>query len=106
LKIHLIREHREKKGSIVGRMLVVAYLVFQTEIGVGGNVLTRSYETLGCLATHNFFKNLWQLLSRYGVTLHPPSTSEIHLLQEDNHPFMEAIQAMSIFTTLEIMEIN
>ena len=84
MKIHLIREHREKKGSIVGRMLVVAYLVFQTEIGVGGNVLTRSYETLGCLATHSFFKNLWQLLLRYEVTLHLPSTSAILLLWEDD----------------------
>ncbi len=62
-KIHLIREHWEQPGSIVGKMLKSAYLVFQTEVGVRGNVLTRMYEALGCLATHGFSKNLWQLLS-------------------------------------------
>jgi hypothetical protein len=84
LKIHLIREHWEKKGSIIRKMLKAAYLVFQMEVGVGGDVLTRSYETLGCLATHSFFKNLWQLLLRYEVTLHLPSTSAILLLREDD----------------------
>jgi hypothetical protein len=33
-KVHLIREHWEKKGSIVGKMLEAVYLVFQTEVGV------------------------------------------------------------------------
>jgi hypothetical protein len=51
-KIHLIREHWDKLGSIVGEMLEAAYLVFQIEVGVGGNVLQRSYEALGCVATH------------------------------------------------------
>ncbi len=57
-KVHLIREHQERKGSIVGKMIEAAYLVFQTEVGVGGNVFTRSYTSLGCLASHSFFKNL------------------------------------------------
>ncbi len=58
LNINLMREHWEKKGSIVGKMLEVAYLVFKMEVGVRSNVLTRPYKTLGCLAMHSFFKNL------------------------------------------------
>jgi hypothetical protein len=65
-------------------MLEARYLVFQTEVGVRGNVLTRSYKSLGYLASHGFFKNLLQLLSRYGVTLHLPLTLAIPLLWEDN----------------------
>ena len=57
-KIHLIREHWDRPGSIVGKMLEAAYLVFQTEVGVGGTVLQMPYNELGCLATHGFFRNL------------------------------------------------
>jgi hypothetical protein len=105
-KIHLIQEHWERPGSMIGKMLESAYLVFQTEVGVRGNVLTRSYKALGCLATHGFFKNLWQLLLRYGVTFHLPSTTAISLLREDDQPLMDAIHDNRIFTTKEIVEIN
>ncbi len=67
-KVHLICEHWDK-GSIIGNILAAAYLVFQTEVGIGGNVLARAFKSLGCLASHDFFKNLWQLLSRSGVPL-------------------------------------
>jgi hypothetical protein len=97
LKLHLIREHQERRESIVSKMLEAAYLIFQTEVGVGSNILTQSYGSLGCLASHGFFKNLWQLLLRYSITLNLPSTSAIPLLWEEDQPFMDAIQATSIF---------
>ncbi len=75
-------------------------------MGIGGNVLSRSFETLGGLATHGFFKNLWQLLSRYGVTLHLPLSTEIPLLREDDRPFMEAVSSTGLFTTEELIGIN
>ncbi len=57
-KIHLIREHWDRPGCIVGKMLEAVYLVFQTEVGVGGTVLQLPYNELGCLATHSFIRNL------------------------------------------------
>ena len=62
-KIHLIREHWGKRGDVTGNMLASAYLIFQTEVGIGGDVLLRPFEKYGNLATHSFFRNLWQLLS-------------------------------------------
>jgi hypothetical protein len=87
-------------------MLEAAYLVFQTEVGVGGDVLKQSYESLSCLASHGFFKILWQLLLWYSVTLNLPFTLAIPLLWEDNQPFMEAILNTGRFTSLKIVEIN
>jgi hypothetical protein len=60
-KIHLLHEHWSRPGSIVGQMLEAAYLIFQTEVGIGGSILQWSYDELGCLATQGFFENLWQL---------------------------------------------
>jgi hypothetical protein len=105
-KIHLIREHWDRPGSIVGKMLEAAYLVFQTEVGLGGTVLQLPYNKLGCLATHGFFRNLWQLLSRYGVTLSLPQSTSIPLLREHNRPLMEAVTSTELFTTKELEQIN
>jgi hypothetical protein len=64
------------------------------------------YKALGCLATHGFSKNLWQLLLQYGFTLHLPSTTAISLLKEDDQPLIDAIHDKGIFTTKEIVDIN
>ncbi len=39
-KVYLIREHWERRGSIIGKMLEVVYVVLQTEVGVRSEVLT------------------------------------------------------------------
>ena len=87
-------------------MLEAAYLVFQTEVGVGSTVLQMPYNELGCLATHGFFRNLWQLLSRYGVTLSLPQSTSIPLLREYDRPLMEAVTSAGLFTTKELVQIN
>ncbi len=87
-------------------MLEAAYLVFQTEVGLGGTVLQLPYNKLGCLATHGFFRNLWQLLSRYGVTLSLPQSTSIPLLWEHDRPLMEAVTSTELFTTKELEQIN
>ena len=61
--IHLIWEHWGKRGDVTGNMLALAYLIFQTEVGIGGDILLRPFKKYGDLATHGFFRNLWQLLS-------------------------------------------
>jgi hypothetical protein len=76
------------------------------ELGAFFSHNLESYDSLGCIASHCFFKNLWQLLSQYSVTLNLPSDSAIPLLQEEDQPFMDAIQATSIFTTPELVDIN
>eukprot|EP00956_Cyclotella_meneghiniana_P045108 scaffold354287_cov348-Cyclotella_meneghiniana.AAC.1 len=39
------------------------------EVGVNGNVLSRSYPELSHLATHSWFKILWQYSSSYDVKI-------------------------------------
>jgi hypothetical protein len=65
-KIHLLKAYWDT-GSMSGRMLHQAYQVIQVEVSLGGNIFFRSFEAFGRLATHGFFRNLWELLYRYGV---------------------------------------
>ncbi len=105
-KIHMIREHWGQPGDGVGNMLAAAYLVFQNEVGIGGKVLLWLFEKYGALATHGFFRNLWQLLSRYGVSLRLPQDSLISVLRIDDRPLMEAVADTGIFSSMELVAIN
>jgi hypothetical protein len=87
-------------------MLAAAFVVFQTEVGIGGDILTRSYGLYGFLASHGFFKNLWQLLSWYGVSLRMPQSADIPLLWVNDRPLMHAVTATGIHTPAELIEIN
>ena len=60
----------------------------------------------GTLATHGFFPNLWQLLSKYGVSLQLPRDSLISMLHVDDKPLMEAVVDTGIFSTAELVAIN
>ena len=106
LKIHLIREHWGRPGNVVGNMLAAANLVFQHEVGIGGEILLRSFEKYGALVTHGFFWNLWQFLSKYGVSLRLPRDSLISVLCVNDRPLMEAVVDTGIFSSTEIMAIN
>jgi hypothetical protein len=45
------------------------YEAFQMEIGLNGNILTRSFPDLEHLATHSWFKILWHYASTYDVKI-------------------------------------
>ncbi len=63
-KIHQLQSHWDT-GSTLVRMLHQVFQVFQVEVGLGGNIFSRSFISFGRLATHGFFQNLWELLHRY-----------------------------------------
>jgi hypothetical protein len=105
-KIHLLWEYWGCRRDVIGDMLAAAFLVFQTEVGIGGDILTRSYGSYGFLASHSFFKNLWQLLSRYSVSLRMPQSANIPLLRVDDRPLMDAVTATGIYTPAELIKIN
>ena len=105
-KIHLIREHWGRPGDVVGDMLAAAYLVFQNEVGIGSKVLLWSFEKYGTLATHGFFRNLWQLLSKYSVSLRLPRDSSISVLRVNDRPQREAVVDTGIFSSAELVAIN
>ena len=105
-KIHLIREHWGWPGDVLGNMLKAAYLVFQNEVGIGGKVLLWPFKKYGTLATHGFFRNLWQLLSKYDVSLQLPRDSWISVLHVNDRPLMEAVADTGIFSSTELVAIN
>jgi hypothetical protein len=105
-KIHLLREHWGHRCDVIDDILAAAFLVFQMKAGIRGDILTRSYGSYGFLASHGFFKNLWQLLSQYGVSLRMPQSANIPLLRVDNRPLMDAVTATGIYTPAELIKIN
>jgi len=54
-KIHILQTNWDT-GSTIGKMLHQAYQVFQVEVGLGGNIFTKSYASFQGLATHVFFR--------------------------------------------------
>jgi hypothetical protein len=55
--------------STLGQVLQLMYESFQMEVGLDGNILTRSYQRFGDLASHSWFKVLWQYSSLYKVKI-------------------------------------
>ena len=91
---------------MIGKMLHQAYQVFQVEVGLGGNIFAKSYVSFQGLATHGFFRNLWELLERYGILFRLHADFDIPLLRERDRTLMDAVCETGIFTKQEIISIN
>ena len=104
-KLQLIREYWDS-DTTMGKMLTQSYQVFQIELGLGGNIFDKPYNALGHLATDVFFRNLWELLDKYGVSLRIHKSFDIPLLRVNDRMMMDAIQETAIFTTTELGQIN
>jgi hypothetical protein len=63
----LVRHWRT--DSTLGQALEQVYESFQMEVGLDGNILTRSYKQLQELASHSWFKVLWQYTAQYKVKI-------------------------------------
>ena len=90
--LQYLQRHWDNPSSI-GRALRCVYELAQIEIGLAGNFLLRNYETYGCLATHTWFKVLWEYLTYYKVDLFLQNV-EIPPVRRGDKVIME--EAMSI----------
>jgi hypothetical protein len=104
-KIHLIQSHWDT-GSSSGRMLHQAYQVFQGEIVLGKYIFLQSFTSFGRLATLGFFRNLWELLPRYGVVFCLHLNFGIPLLQDHNRTLMDAVRNPGIFNRRDQVTLN
>jgi hypothetical protein len=104
-KIHLLQSHWDT-GSMLGRMLHQAYQVFQVEVGLGGIIFSQTFVAFGRFATHGFFRNLWELLHRYGVVFRLHATFDIPLLCVHDHTLMDAVHNTGIFDRHEQETLN
>jgi hypothetical protein len=53
--------------TTLGQGFQLLYEAFQMEVGLDGNIFTQSFTDFGHLATHSWFKILWQYASQYQV---------------------------------------
>jgi hypothetical protein len=104
-KIQLLQSHWNT-GSTSRRMLHQACKVFQVKVRLGGNIFSQSFISFWRLATHGFFRNLWELFLRYGVMFHLHSNINIPLLQEQDRTLMDAVHDTIIFDWREQKTLN
>ncbi len=104
-KLHLV-QNEWGTDSVMGNLLSQDYQVFQVEVGLHGNMFDYSFEDYGDLATHGFFRNMWQLLQLFGVWFQLCNTFDIPLLRQDHRAVMEAIVDTGIFLQGEHVRIN
>ncbi len=89
-KMHTIQTHWSS-NTVVGKFLRHAYEAFQTEVGLGDNILSVPFKSYGALATHSWFKNFWELCDRYQVSFWIHQRFDIPLLCESNSPIMDLL---------------
>ncbi len=82
--------HHWNNNTAVGKALRGTYELCQLEIGLGGNFLEKDYNRYNVLASHTWFKVLWELLDHYKVKLTLMNTT-IAPPRERDYPLMEQV---------------
>ena len=88
--LHFIQKHWSMKTAM-GNILRCGFELIQIETGLQGNFLQRNFERLGILATHSWFKVLWELLWFFHVELDFTDNVEIPQARERDKVLMEDI---------------
>lgn len=78
--ISLLHRHWDS-NSTVGQALHLVFESFQMETGLSGNIFDYSFAKYGFLATHSWFKILWEYLDKYQVRLEFNKRFHIPLLR-------------------------
>ncbi len=77
--LHIVQNEWGTDG-VMGKLLNQAYQVFQVEVSLHSDIFDYSFEDYGDLATHGFFRNMWQLPWLFGVRFGICNTFYIPLL--------------------------
>ncbi|KAL3780888.1 hypothetical protein HJC23_009934 [Cyclotella cryptica] len=78
------------RSSTMGTILRANFELVQIDIGLSGNFLCRDYKKFQKLATHTWFKTLWEYLHRYGVKLEL-SGVDVPLIRQRDRVLMEEV---------------
>ena len=79
-----------------------SYETFLMDVGLGGNVFRRNYNTLGFLAENSWFKHLWQLCHLYGVALTINFPENLPQCCEGNRAIMDVLIDSNLFSVSEL----
>jgi hypothetical protein len=94
-KLHLLQSQWDQPTA-TGQMLRQSLEVFQMEVGL--SIFSEDYERLGHLSSHEWWKHLWQLCSRYKVSLTLSRKYITPLLREDDRSFMDDVCSTNMYT--------
>jgi hypothetical protein len=72
-----------------GHVVREAYERLQMETGLNGNVFQRSFDRFGILASHTWYKVLWEYLDHFQVKLEFDDTLTVPRVRERDKVFME-----------------
>jgi hypothetical protein len=87
--LHLLQQHWGHNTEL-GQALHLSFELVQVETGLQGNFLLRDYTTLGCLASHTWFKQLWELTHHFHIKVHI-SGKVIPSIREGDKVIMEEV---------------
>jgi hypothetical protein len=88
--LHLLQHHWSRRTDF-GKALRLAFELVQVETGLQGNFLLRNYDTYGRLATHTWFKQLWELTQHYGVDVVLSDDIIVPPIRENDKVLMEVV---------------
>jgi hypothetical protein len=88
--IRLLQRHW-RSNSTLGNALKCSFELVQLETGLAGNFLNRNYSRLHMLATHSWFKLLWELIHHYKVSVEFPDDVSIPPIRERDRVLIEDI---------------
>jgi hypothetical protein len=86
--LHLLQHHWGHNTEL-GRALLLSFELIQVETGLYGNFLLRDYNTLGCLASHTWFKQLWELTHHFQIKVTLSNKVIIPQIRENDKIIME-----------------
>jgi hypothetical protein len=88
--LHLLQHHWGHNTEL-GRALRLSFELVQVETGLYGNFLLRDYTTLGCLASHTWFKQLWELTHHFQLKVTLSDEVIIPPIRERDKIIMEEV---------------
>ena len=104
-KLHFVRSFWNT-FTPEGDHLRQSYETFLMDVGLGGNIFTQNYNTLGFLAEHCWFKHLWRLCHMYGVSLTINFPENPQQCREGNRAIMDVLVDSNLFSVPELMTLQ
>ena len=86
--LQLLQRHWSR-GTDLGKALRLGFELVQVETGLQGNFLLRNYNTYGRLATHTWFKQLWETVHHFGVEVVVSDDMIVPPIRENDKVLME-----------------
>ena len=76
------------------------------DVGLGGNIFTKNFNSLGFLAEHNWFKHLWQLCFLYKCDLTLDFPDNPQRARVGDSPLMDILVSSKLYTTSELGDLQ